>query len=65
MPLKRDPNLAKPDELYAALIHLHDGLTPEQSARLNFRLLLTLMNHIGDEAVIREAMALAAESAEP
>ena len=63
MPLKLEANLARPDELYAALIALHDGLEPEVSARLNFRLLLILMNHIGDDSTIREAMALAADAA--
>lgn len=62
MPLKLEPNLARPDEIYAALVALHDGLDPQASARLNFRLLLVLMNHVGDEAVIREALAVAAES---
>lgn len=59
MPLKLDLNLARPDELYAALLDLHDGLEPDASAQLNFRLLLILMNHIGDEAVIREALSVA------
>jgi hypothetical protein len=62
MTLKLEANLARPDELYAALVELHDGLEPEASARLNFRLLLILMNHIGDESVIREAMAAAVAS---
>lgn len=59
MPLILEPNLARPDELYAALVSLHEGLRPEASARLNFRLLLILMNHVGDEGVIREAIAAA------
>jgi hypothetical protein len=63
MPLNLDPNLARPDEIYAALVALHEGLGVEASARLNFRLLLILMNHIGDEGVIREAMAAATASA--
>ena len=64
MPLKLEPNLARPDEIYAALVSLHDGLEADASARLNFRLLLTLMNHIGDEGVIREAMAVAVAAGE-
>lgn len=62
MPLNLEPNLVRPDEIYAALVALHDGLGAEESARLNFRLLLILMNHIGDEATIREAMKVAVES---
>lgn len=63
MPLKLEPNIAHPDELYAALLKAHEGLSSEVSARLNFRLVLILMNHIGDEAVLRDAMAAAAASA--
>jgi hypothetical protein len=62
MGLKLEPNLARPDELYAAVLDLHEGLQPEASARLNFRLILLLMNHIGDESVIREALAAAVAS---
>lgn len=63
MTLRTEPNLAAPDELYAALLDLHQGLSLEDGARLNFRLILILANHIGDEATIREAFALAADRA--
>ena len=53
------PNLTKPDESYARLIATHDGLTEAESHALNARLILILMNHIGDDAVLAEAMALA------
>jgi uncharacterized radical SAM superfamily protein len=59
MRLNLAPNLARPDEVYAALIAAHDGLTREQSEALNARLILILLNHIGDEDVIREALAVA------
>lgn len=49
----------KPDDIYEALIAAHNGLTKEQSDALNARLILILINHIGDEAIIREAMTLA------
>ncbi|MBU1837211.1 MAG: DUF2783 domain-containing protein, partial [Alphaproteobacteria bacterium] len=32
------PNIAAPDDTYAALIDAHDGLTDDQSAALNARL---------------------------
>lgn len=54
------PNLPRPDEAYARLIAAHDGLTEAESAALNARLVLILMNHIGDEAVLDQALALAA-----
>lgn len=59
MALITTPNLETPDASYAALIAAHDGLSPEESAALNARLILILMNHIGDQAVIREALAAA------
>lgn len=53
------PNLTKPDETYARLIATHDGLDDAESHALNARLILILMNHIGDDSVLAEAMALA------
>jgi hypothetical protein len=49
---------AQADELFAALGSLHDGLSEQQSHRAHARLLLLLANHIGDAAVIREAVIL-------
>ncbi len=59
MALNLEPNLTAPDDLYEALIKAHDGLTREQSEALNARLILILMNHIGDAAVIRQALRAA------
>lgn len=52
-------NVARPDDIYEQLIELHAGLTDEQSMRVNARLILLLLNHIGDESVVREAIAAA------
>lgn len=49
------------DDFYEALIETHRDLTDEQSAEVNARLILLLANHIGDIAVLRQAMALARE----
>jgi hypothetical protein len=57
--LTLDPNLATPDDAYEALIAAHDGLTREESEALNARLILILMNHVGDLQVIREALEAA------
>jgi 3-(3-hydroxy-phenyl)propionate hydroxylase len=57
--LNTEPNLQAPDEFYNELIALHHGLTDEQSALVNARLVLLLANHIGDTAVLRAAMAAA------
>lgn len=58
-PLNTDPNLAGHDDLYAALIRLHEGLTDAQSLKVWSRLVLLLANHIGDRNVLAQAIALA------
>jgi len=59
--LNTEANLAAPDELYAALIAAHDGLDADESALLNAKLVFLLANHIGDRAVIDQAIAAARE----
>lgn len=52
--LSADRLQGRADDVYAALLAAHEGLTPEQSAALNARLILILANLVGDaEAVIR------------
>ncbi len=60
-----EPNLARPDDFYEALIESHRGLSGEQSATLNAKLILLLANQIGDLDVLRAAMAKAREGIEP
>lgn len=62
MALKREPNVADPDGLYAAIIDAHADLTEAESATLNTRLVLLLANHVGDMAVLREALDVARRS---
>lgn len=57
--LVTDPNLEAPDEFYAALTELHRDLDEAGSAKANAKLILLLANHIGDDAVLQEAIALA------
>jgi GTP1/Obg family GTP-binding protein len=59
--LNTEPNLAVPDDFYQDLIDLHRDLTDAQSALVNAKLVLLLANHIGDRAVLREAMQAARE----
>lgn len=63
--LNTEPNIASPDDFYEALIDTHRGLSPEQSALLNAKLILLLANHVGDLGVLREAMAKAREGISP
>lgn len=57
--LTLEPNIARPDEFYDALIAIHRDLTVEESAKVNAKLVLLLANHIGDMDVLREALAAA------
>ena len=57
--LKTLPNLSKPDDIFDILIKAHEGLSKAQSDAFNARLILILLNQIGDEKIIAEAIALA------
>ena len=62
--LMTESRFPDPDHAYRALIEAHRGLSDEQSATLNSSLVVILANHIGDQAVLQEALALAKESME-
>jgi hypothetical protein len=62
MTLNTDFNLgAAGDDVYTALVDAHEGLSDTESRRLDARLILLLVNHIGDAAVIRQALKHARE----
>lgn len=54
MPLRTEPRLDDRD--YAALVDAHRGRSREDSERINAKLVLLLANHIGDRAVLEEAI---------
>ena len=60
--LKRNLNLARPDDVYNAIVDAHKGLDDAQTRAFDAKLILLLANHVGDEAVIREALKEAAAS---
>lgn len=60
--LNTEPNIARPDDFYQALIDAHAGLTEVQSAALNARLVLLLANQVGDLDTLRAAIAAARDS---
>jgi len=62
MTLESEPNIQQPDDFYQALIDAYAGLTDEQSAALNVRLVLLLANQIGDLTTLRQAIAAARAS---
>lgn len=57
--LKTAPNIRDTDDFYERLLRAHKGLDEAESQALNARLVLILANHIGDEAVLEEAIDLA------
>jgi hypothetical protein len=64
MTLNLHPNLQDPDAIYEKMIAMVDNHDPEAAARCSARLILLLANHIGDAAVIEEAIRRATQSAE-
>ena len=61
MALNTAPNIPDPDGFYAELLNAHDGLSDDDSIAFNARLILILANHIGDRAVLTEALAAASK----
>lgn len=57
--LNTQPTLSSYDDFYEALLTAHQGLGTAQSHAMNARLVLLLANHIGDNAVLAEALQLA------
>jgi hypothetical protein len=54
--LRTESAFDRPDDFYELLIEAHRGLSDEQSAMVNAKLILLLCNHVGDLDVIREAL---------
>ena len=59
MPLNHQPNITSPDSFYEELIHAQRDTNDEQADMLLAKLVLILANHVGDRAVLSEALALA------
>jgi hypothetical protein len=57
--LRTENHLTQPDDVYSLLVEAHRDLSPEQSRVLNAKLILLLANHIGDAALLAEAIAVA------
>ncbi len=60
--LNLNSNFADADAFYTALINGHRGLSDSDSTALNARLILILANHIGDHAVLLQALDVARRS---
>ncbi|MFC0239105.1 DUF2783 domain-containing protein [Rhodopseudomonas telluris] len=57
--LSTTSNFPDPDAAYRLIVEAHRGISDEQSAALDAALVLILANHIGDLAVLRDAVTLA------
>ncbi len=65
MTLDTSPRLADPDGIFTALARAYRQLDESQARTFDARLILLLANHVGDEAVLREAIAIAGEGLVP
>lgn len=57
--LNTQPNLARPDDFYEALIDMHRDLDEAQSQSANAQLILLLANHVGEHDALMEAIRFA------
>lgn len=62
MSLNRNPNIADPDGFYEELITAQRRLNDEQGELFAAKLILILANHIGDRAVLTEALKVALQT---
>lgn len=62
--LNTETNLAAPDDFYELLVEAHRDLSPEQSRLVNAKIILLLANHLGDIAVVEEAIQIARDGIE-
>lgn len=62
MPLNLAPNIDDPDAFYAELVDAQRDLDDAAAQRMLAKLVLLLANHVGDRAVLGEAIALARPS---
>ncbi len=57
--MNTDANIPDPDGFYEAWVAAHEGLSDEESADLDARLVLLLANQIGNQTVLLECIAAA------
>jgi Protein of unknown function (DUF2783) len=57
-----EPNIDRPDDLYAEIVGMTAGLSDAQAFAVQARLILLLANQIGDLDIIAQLVCLAAQS---
>jgi Protein of unknown function (DUF2783) len=60
--LKTENQFADPDAAFRLIIEAHRGLSEQESAAINAKLVLIFANHVGDMGVLKEALSLAKKS---
>jgi Protein of unknown function (DUF2783) len=58
MELITQPHLTDTDSFYEALINSQRDLTDEEAALMNAKLILTMANHIGNQQILLQALAV-------
>ena len=64
MSLKTKPNVARPDDIYEAMIAAQAGMSEAESLRFSARLILLLINQIGNDALVKDAIRAARAQAQ-
>lgn len=60
MPLIRTPQIPDPDSFFAELVDAQRDLDDHDAQKMLAKLVLILANHVGDRAVLTQALELAA-----
>ncbi len=60
--LNLEPNFSDADAFYAALADIHRDRSPQQSERINARLILLLANQVGEQAILQQALEIARQT---
>ena len=55
-------NFESPDDFYEVLVNAHDGLSDDESRRLNAKIILLLANAVGNKDLLEEIILTARKS---
>ena len=57
-----EQNIESPDDFYEVLVNAHDGLSDDESRRLNAKIILLLANAVGNKDLLEEIILTARKS---
>ena len=58
----KEQNIESPYDFYEVLVNAHDGLSDDESRRLNAKIILLLANAIGNKDLLEEIILTAQKS---